>query len=160
MAEVFILLGGNVGDKSKIFNKTTKLIAERAGKIIKRSSIYVTEPWGFESDLFWNQALIISTSLNPYELLIQTQAIEAEMGRIKTSAAYEARKMDIDLLFYDELLIEIPDLKIPHPRIGERKFVLIPLNEIAPEKRHPGTGLTICEMLEICSDTMRVERAG
>ena len=110
MNDVFILLGGNLGDKSKIFKETRKLIGERIGLVTKQSSVYVTEPWGFESELFWNQALIVKTKLNPQEILQQTQTIEKMMGRIKKSDLYEARVMDIDLLFYNDLIINTPML--------------------------------------------------
>ncbi len=153
-----MLLGGNVGDKSKIFQQTKKLISERIGVITKESSVYATEPWGFESELFWNQAIATVTELDPYEILVQTQSIEKEMGRISKSTIYEARIIDIDLLFYDDLVLEMPDLTIPHPKMGERKFVLIPLAEIASETRHPQTGLTVMEMLQQCDDLLRVER--
>lgn len=158
MAEVFILLGGNVGDKHKIFEQTRKLIRDRIGLITKQSSIYATQSWGFESELFWNQALIVHTSYDPHQLLYLTQAIEAETGRIKRSVQYEARIIDIDLLFYDDLQLNTPDLIIPHPKIGERKFVLIPLNEIAPDKIHPVSGLNIQELLLICPDNLEVNR--
>ena len=158
MNEVFILLGGNLEDKSKIFEDTRKLIGERIGLITEQSSVYVTEPWGFESEVFWNQALIVQTSLNPPEILHNTQTIEIMMGRVKKSDQYEARVMDIDLLFYNDLVLNIPDLTLPHPKMGDRKFVLIPLNEIAPNKCHPVTGLKVQEMLRLCSDKLNVER--
>lgn len=158
MNEVFILLGGNLGDKSKIFEETKKLIGERVGLVTKQSSVYVTEPWGFDSELFWNQAIIVETMLNPHEILKQTQAIEKSMGRTNKSIHYEARTMDIDLLFYNDLKLKTSDLVLPHPKIGERKFVLIPLNEIAPEKCHPISGLKVEEMLRLCSDLLKVER--
>ena len=158
MAEVYILLGGNVGDKSKIFKETKKLINDRIGLITKQSSVYATEPWGFVSDLFWNQAIIAETTLDPFEILQQSQAIEKSMGRIKLSDNYEARTMDIDLLFYDDLQVSTPNLAIPHPKMSERKFVLIPLNEIVPEKIHPGSGLTVHEMLLKCKDQLKVKR--
>jgi len=158
MAEVYILLGGNVGDKSNIFEETRKQISERIGPITKRSSVYITEPWGFKSDLFWNQAIVTETALLPHEVLKQTQAIEINMGRIIKSAHYIARVMDIDLLFYNDMQLNTPDLILPHPRIGERKFVLVPLNEIAPDKRHPVSGLKIHEMLLRCTDQHSVER--
>src|ERR1035437_8246329 len=85
MNEVFILLGGNLGDKSKIFKETIKLIGERVGMVIKQSSVYVTESWGFHSELFWNQAIIVETTLSPHEILQQTQAIEIIMGRVNKS---------------------------------------------------------------------------
>ena len=158
MNEVYILLGGNLGDKSKIFEETRKLIGERIGLVTKQSSVYVTEPWGFESELFWNQAIVVETVLSPYEILQQTQDIEIKMGRIKQSDSYEARTMDIDLLFYNDLELNTSDLTLPHPKMGERKFVLIPLNEIAPDKRHPVSGLKVQEMLRLCTDPLKVER--
>jgi 2-amino-4-hydroxy-6-hydroxymethyldihydropteridine diphosphokinase len=158
MADVYILLGGNLGDKSKIFEETRKQISERIGRIIKLSSVYVTESWGFKSELFWNQALITETALLPHEVLEQTQTIEINMGRIIKSGGYIARVIDIDLLFYDDLQINTHDLTLPHPKMGERKFVLVPLNEIAPDKRHPVSGLKIQQMLLICPDLLSVER--
>jgi len=158
MNEVFILLGGNLGDKSKIFEETKKLIGERVGLVTKQSSVYVTEPWGFDSELFWNQAIIVETTLNPHEILKQTQAIEKSMGRANKSIHYEARTMDIDLLFYNDLKLNTSDIVLPHPKIGERKFVLIPLNEIAPKKCHPISGLKVEEMLRLCFDPLKVER--
>jgi len=158
MNEVFILLGGNLQDKSKIFEETRKLIGERIGLITKQSSVYVTEPWGFQSELFWNQVLIVRTSLKPLEILQQTQTIEKEMGRVKKSDHYEARVMDIDLLFYNDLVLNSSVLTLPHPRMADRKFVLIPLNEIAPDKCHPVTGLKVHDMLGLCVDQLNVER--
>lgn len=158
MAEVYILLGGNVGDKSKIFEETRKQVGNRIGTITKRSSVYVTESWGFDSELFWNQAIISETTLNPHEILEQTQDIETIMGRTRNSMQYEARTIDIDLLFYNDLVLNTPDLILPHPKMGDRKFVLIPLNEIAPDKRHPVSGLSVQEMLRLCTDQLKVER--
>ena len=158
MAEVFILLGGNVGDKRKIFTKTREMINDRIGNLTKSSSIYVTEPWGFDSELFWNQALLVETRLLPLEILDVTQLIETTMGRIKTSKYYEPRTMDIDLLFYNGLLMDTPRLTLPHPKIAERRFALVPLNEIAPERRHPVTGRTISDMLISCTDPLKVEK--
>jgi 2-amino-4-hydroxy-6-hydroxymethyldihydropteridine diphosphokinase len=158
MNEVYILLGGNLGDKCQIFEETRKLIGKRVGLITKQSSIYVTEAWGFESESFWNQVIIAETLLNPHEILQQTQSIEKSLGRIRKSVHYEARTIDIDLLFYDDWVLNTFDLTIPHPRIGDRKFVLIPLNEIAPEKCHPVSGLKVHEMLRLCTDPLKVER--
>jgi len=164
MAEVFILLGGNVGDKTKIFEDTRKLIGERIGLITKMSSIYATESWGFKSDLFWNQVLILDTELNPLEILNLTQSIEMDMGRSNktvkhnNSYNYEDRIIDIDLLFYDNLQLDTPELTIPHPKIAERRFVLIPLNELDPDKYHPVLGLKVSELLSNCPDQLNVER--
>jgi 2-amino-4-hydroxy-6-hydroxymethyldihydropteridine diphosphokinase len=158
MNEVYILLGGNLGDKSKIFKETIKLIGERVGLVTKLSSAYITESWGFDSEPFRNQVIIIKTTLSPNEILQQTQAIEIIMGRINKSTRYEARTIDIDLLFYNDLILNTIDLTLPHPKMAERKFVLIPLNEIAPDKRHPVSGLKVGKMLRLCTDPLKVER--
>jgi len=158
MSEVFILLGGNEGDKHKIFSETIKLIAEAIGKITVLSSVYETEPWGFVSDLFWNQALIVDTLLPPEDVLKRALAIENSMGRKRISENYEARPIDIDLMFYDDLQLDTPKLTLPHPLIAQRRFILVPLAEIAPEKIHPVTGLTISQMLQICPDKLKVVR--
>lgn len=158
MSEVFILLGGNQGDKHKIFSETIKLIGEKIGTVTLLSSIYETEPWGFVSDLFWNQALIVESSLLPDDVLKCALEIENIMGRKRISENYEARPIDIDLMFYDELQIDTPKLTIPHPLISQRRFMLVPLDEIAPEKNHPLTKMTIREMLQICPDKLKVTR--
>ena len=164
MAEVFILLGGNVGDKAKIFKQTRKLISESIGLITKMSSVYETESWGFDADLFWNQVIILDTKLIPFEILSLTQSIEIAAGRIKRSTEqisishYADRIIDIDLLFYDHLELNTPELTIPHSKIAERRFVLIPLNELEPDKYHPGLGVTIKELLRICPDQLKVNR--
>jgi 2-amino-4-hydroxy-6-hydroxymethyldihydropteridine diphosphokinase len=158
MAEVFILLGGNVGDKSKIFELSRKLIGERIGFIKEMSSIYATDSWGFESALFWNQVIILATSLNPFEVLKESQVIENELGRVRKSTHYEDRTIDIDLLFYDNLQINTSELTIPHPKIADRRFVLIPLNELAPEKYHPVSGMMVKELLAVCQDQLKVDR--
>jgi 2-amino-4-hydroxy-6-hydroxymethyldihydropteridine diphosphokinase len=160
MSEVSILLGGNQGDKHKIFSETIKLIREKIGQIIIISSVYETEPWGFVSDLFWNQALIAETVLSPDEVLTTAFEIENLMGRKRLSDNYEARPIDIDLMFYDNLEIISPRLTLPHPMMAQRRFMLVPLAEIAPEKIHPITGLTISEMLRICPDKLKVIRIG
>jgi 2-amino-4-hydroxy-6-hydroxymethyldihydropteridine diphosphokinase len=158
MSEVLLLLGGNMGNKSEIFCETRKMITSRVGPIILSSSIYETEPWGFVSGLFWNQALQVSTLMDPIELLDSLQSIENLMGRTRTSQGYEARPIDIDILFYDNLVINTPRLIIPHPLIADRKFVLVPLAEIIPNHIHPLTSLSIHQMLQICPDNLKVIR--
>jgi 2-amino-4-hydroxy-6-hydroxymethyldihydropteridine diphosphokinase len=101
---------------------------------------------------------MVETELNPHEILQQTQTIEKKMGRVKLSDSYEARTIDIDLIFYNDLELNTTDLTLPHPKMGERKFVLVPFAEIAPDKRHPVSGLKIQELLSLCSDTLKVER--
>jgi len=158
MSEVLLLLGGNQGDKHKIFSETLKLINEKIGPVTSTSSIYETEPWGFVSDLFWNQALVVQTLMEPEDLLDCVLEIEYILGRKRINPEYEARPIDIDIMFYNNLMFSSPRLTIPHPLIPERKFVLVPLAEIAAERVHPTTDLTILEMLRICPDQLKVSR--
>jgi 2-amino-4-hydroxy-6-hydroxymethyldihydropteridine diphosphokinase len=157
MIKLYILLGGNLGDKKRIFSAVSTLLKDRLGKITSQSAIYETEPWGFESpDLFWNQVLELSTNLSPEEVLAQTQQIETELGRIRKGNQYSSRLIDIDILFYGDKIINHEKLIIPHPRVQERKFALIPLSEIAPGLIHPVFRKSIRQLLDECGDTLKV----
>lgn len=115
------------------------LLAERVGDVLALSGFYETEPWGFQSDnTFLNAALRLDTILSPLELLDATQQIEREMGRTqKSNGAYHDRIIDIDILLYDDLVLQTPELTLPHPLMHERRFVMEPLAEIAPNVVHP-----------------------
>jgi 2-amino-4-hydroxy-6-hydroxymethyldihydropteridine diphosphokinase len=159
MEKVYLLLGGNLGDKRQVFDGTVKLLNEQVGKITRQSHIYETEPWGFESsEQFWNQVLELSVSLSPEEVLNQTQQIEQMMGRTRKARQYDSRIIDIDILFYGEEIINLPNLVIPHPRIQERKFAMVPLAEITPDMNHPVFQKTIRQLLAECTDQLRVEK--
>ena len=159
MAKLFLLLGGNLGDKKQIFETARTRLSEELGKIIQYSSIYETEPWGFKAgNFFWNQALIIATYIQPMEVLHRTKIIEQELGRKRGQERYSSRTIDIDLLFYDQLVSHKPKLELPHPRMIDRKFVLEPLAEIAPNWIHPVFLKTVVELLENCTDTLKVQR--
>lgn len=159
MIKIYVLLGGNLGDKKQLFEQTIRLLGERVGRVTCRSATYETEPWGFESsDLFWNQVLEISTNLSAEEVLAQTQQTEIELGRIRKTNQYDSRIIDIDILFYGDQVISIENLSIPHPRIQDRKFALVPLNEIAPELIHPVFQKSIGQLLLDCKDELKVER--
>ena len=128
---VFIGLGGNIGNKQENFNNVYKFIVQKIGKITKRSSVYETPPWGFKSEyIFWNQVLEVKTNLVPEKLLEEIHLIEKAFVRKSGNSHYSDREMDIDILYYDDLVIETEQLIIPHPRIQFRKFVLVPLVEI------------------------------
>lgn len=158
MTMLYLLIGGNLGDKKKIFEEARELLGERIGKISALSSVYETEPWGFQSDdVFWNQVLKIKTELSPEEILGKTQEIEQDLGRIRKEYRYESRMIDIDILFYGDQIIKQEDLIIPHPRIQERKFTLVPLCEIAPELVHPVLKKSIGQLLEECTDQLKVK---
>jgi 2-amino-4-hydroxy-6-hydroxymethyldihydropteridine diphosphokinase len=159
MSKVYLLLGGNMGDKRWVFDRATSLLGERVGKITCRSAIYETEPWGFESsDLFWNQVLELQVDISAPKVLQKTLQIEQELGRTRKINQYDSRVIDIDILFYDDQVIELPELVIPHPRIQERKFVLVPLNEIIPEMVHPVLQKSIHQLLAECPDPLKVEK--
>ena len=139
---VFLGLGSNLGDRQANIERAIELISERVGEVIRRSSLIETEPWGFESEnKFLNGVILCETLLTPRQVLRKTQKIERDMGRKKKtvncqqstvfSPSYADRPIDIDILLYDELTVDEPDLKIPHPRMQEREFVMIPLKEIS-----------------------------
>ena len=136
MAIAYLALGTNIGNKRR--NMIT-LLAERVGDVLALSGFYETEPWGFQSDnTFLNAALQLETGLPPLELLKATQEIELEMGRTqKSNGAYHDRIIDIDILLYDDLILQTPELTLPHTLMHERQFVMEPLAEIAPNVIHP-----------------------
>ena len=159
MIKLYILVGGNLGDKQLIFSEARAMLSQQVGTITNQSAIYETEPWGFEStDIFWNQAIEISTDLSPEEVLPQTQQIEQALGRIRKANQYNSRTIDIDILFYDDQIIQTKNLVVPHPRIQERKFALAPLSEINPELIHPIFLKNIQQLLEECTDPLKVEK--
>lgn len=145
MAEIYLGLGSNLGNKKENMIAAVGLLAERVGSISALSSMYETEPWGFDSEnTFLNAAVVMNTSLTPVELLYVTQEIEKEIGRIsKSNGVYHDRLIDIDIILYDNLVMHTPALTLPHPFMQDRLFVLEPLNEIAPEKIHPLLNTTI-----------------
>ena len=181
MKEVFILLGSNRGDRKDYISKALEMIGIKAGAICKKSALYETEPWGFDdSTPFLNQVVDIETNLEPEALLEQLVTIEVRLGRIrpfdgcgcgvsssqalaqgsdtKEFPAFSGRTIDIDILFYGQRLVFSDTLMIPHPRIHERRFTLVPLNEIAPEFIHPLLKKTISVLLRDCRDHAQVSK--
>lgn len=130
--QVYLSLGSNLGRRGENLTKAIQLIAERVGAVIRQSSFIETAPWGFHSEhQFMNAAILCETDKTPREVLQLTQQIEKEMGRKnKTSHFYSDRCIDIDILLYDDLTVDESDLKIPHPLMLERDFVMIPLKQI------------------------------
>jgi 2-amino-4-hydroxy-6-hydroxymethyldihydropteridine diphosphokinase len=158
MNKLYILLGGNLGDKKMIFSGARSRLNQLLGKITAKSAVYETEPWGFTSDdVFWNQVLEIATGLSPDEVLRQTQQIERELGRVRKSNHYDSRMIDIDILFYDDQIINQVNLTVPHPRIQDRKFTLVPLFELAPDLVHPVFRKSVRKLLDECTDQLKVE---
>lgn len=155
---VLLLTGSNFRGKEQILQRAAERIAEQVGPIERASQIYYSEAWGFKCESeFANQALIVETSLQPLEVLMKTQAIERELGRdrvaeseekLLTGERYASRVVDIDIIFYDDIVVESEELTLPHPLMHEREFVLRPMLEVAAEWRHPIIGRTVEEMLE------------
>jgi 2-amino-4-hydroxy-6-hydroxymethyldihydropteridine diphosphokinase len=158
MSLVYLILGGNQGNSTEIISRAIDLVTSEIGSKLASSACYESESWGFKSEPFINQIIIIETIFSPFEVLARTQQIELLLGRIRKTGDYEARIIDIDLLYYDSLILNSENLTLPHPRIADRKFVLMPLAEIAPGFRDPSTQLTILEMLESCTDNSAVKR--
>ena len=132
---IYLGLGTNLGDKTAHLNKAIRLVDERVGRVVRQSSFLETAPWGFQSaNSFLNAVICCETEHTPREVLLLTQQIERDMGRSKksTDGGYADRTIDIDILLYDDLTVDEPDLKIPHPLMCERDFVMRPLQEITP----------------------------
>lgn len=151
MATVYLGLGTNLGNKEANLRTSIHKLQKRIGKQVSLSSFYETAPWGFESDhSFLNAAIGLETSLSPIEILHITQEIEKELGRTKKSVngSYSDRLIDIDILLYDTLVLQTPELTIPHPLMTERDFVMKPLIEIAGNVIHPTRQKTLSELYQ------------
>ena len=154
----YLSLGSNLGNKLENLQLAVNLIAQKVGRVIKISSIYKTKSWGFKSEDFYNICVQVSTNLNPENLLDCVLKIENELGRIRdNSDAYKARVIDIDVLLFDDEIIFYNNLKVPHPKMLERKFVLVPLTEIAANIKHPIVKKTILMCLQACEDSSEIE---
>lgn len=153
---VYIGLGTNLGHLKDNLSLACHLLRTKVGMIVEQSSIYQTEAWGNEDqDDYLNQVLCIKTTHPPLEVLKICQLIEQKMGR-QRKMQWEPRIIDIDLLFYNDVVVNDSELSLPHPLIAERKFVLIPLNEIAPDLVHPVQQKSIQELLAACPDPLHV----
>ena len=156
MALAYLLLGSNMGQSKALLANAADLIQQLIGPIQVLSSIYKSDAWGKEDqDPFLNQVLLVETSLSASDLLQSLLKIEQQMGRIR-SVKWGARIIDIDILFYDNEQIQNDNLIIPHPALAERRFTLIPLNEIAPDFFHPVLNKTIASLLLTCTDPLTV----
>lgn len=153
-------LGTNMGDKDANLRTAVQWINDRIGKVTSLSSFYETAPWGFVSEnRFLNAAVCVETELKPLEVLHRTQAIERELGRTHKSVngVYSDRSIDIDLLLYGDVVMQSPELTLPHPLMTEREFVLEPLAEIAGEVVHPVRKQTISEIYSFYKAMLKEE---
>ena len=147
---IILSIGTNIGDRERNIENAVKALGE-IGKVTAISPIYTSEPWGFESENgFYNIALTMESELSPLDLLQETQRIEKELGRTaKTTTTYTDRIIDIDLIDYDNQIIDTPTLTLPHKLMHQRNFVLYPLTDIAPEWQHPTLKLTALELKKV-----------
>ena len=154
--QVFLSLGGNLGNTQEIFEACYPLIENKVGAILQQSSLYRTAAWGLQDQAdFVNQVLLVKTELIPEAILVAIQAIEKDFGR-ERKVTWGPRTLDLDILFVDQQIIQTANLQVPHPHIQNRKFILIPMNEIAADYEHPVLNKSIAELLLETKDTSAV----
>jgi deoxyguanosine kinase len=154
----YIALGSNKGDKFKNLQDAIDLIHARIGIIIRISKVYKSPAFGFESDDFLNACLVVESDLQAQEVLEQLLVIEVELGRFRSKkSTYEARTIDLDIVFVQGEIIDTNTLQVPHPEMQKRKFVLLPLNDVAPSVKHPILNKEVSELLETCEDESILE---
>ena len=161
MTRSYILFGSNQGDKKGLLEQACSLINKRCGMLVERSSEYMTEPWGFEAEeWFLNRLIIVETELEPEEMMRQLLDIETELGRVRHPEAegYTSRTADLDILYYGSRIVLTDSLTIPHPRLHERRFALLPLCEMVPQLVHPAFDFTQTELLRRCHDFSEVRK--
>lgn len=158
MNNLFIITGGNLGDKKKNLEYAAKQVESKVGHIVQQSSIYESESWGItDQPTFYNQVLAVQTTLFPEEIMQLLLKIEEEMGR-KRTIKNASRIIDIDILFFNNEVLQSKNVEIPHKEIPNRRFVLAPLNEIAPGHIHPVLNKSIHELLAECKDDLEVKK--
>ncbi|GHA54714.1 2-amino-4-hydroxy-6-hydroxymethyldihydropteridine diphosphokinase [Pontibacter akesuensis] len=156
MPKLYLLLGGNLGERTSYLQQARESIAAQVGGIQHCSKIYETAAWGkTDQPSFLNQVLEVKTTLAPEQVLQHINNIEQELGRVRLEH-WGSRVIDIDILFYDSLVLQTQRLTIPHPQLHKRRFTLLPLAEIAPELVHPVLETSIKQLLQECSDTLEV----
>jgi 2-amino-4-hydroxy-6-hydroxymethyldihydropteridine diphosphokinase len=158
MVKVYLLLGSNLGDRLFLLKQAAGYIETQAGTIVQYSSIYETKSWGKTDEPdYLNQVLLINTMLPPHELLAKLLEIELLLGR-KRDEKWGSRTMDIDILLYDDLVINEPDLTVPHPQLQNRRFTLEPLVELTPDFRHPVLKKTLKKLKDDLQDELQVKK--
>lgn len=155
---VYLILGSNINEPSRQITEALTHIEHHCGPIISKSGIYQTQAWGkLQQPDFLNQVICIRTFLNPFGLLSVLNLIESQMGRIRKEK-WEPRVIDIDILYYDQVCLQTPKLRIPHPHIHSRRFVLLPLCELIPDFIHPELEQTNAQLLVCCPDNLQVSK--
>lgn len=157
MNELVLLLGSNLDDREQILLEASRQIENKIGQVTSRSKLYQTAAWGNEDQpIFLNQVLVVNTTKSVRESLTITQEIELGMGRVRYER-WGPRLIDIDILYYNALVLEEGDLVVPHPQMHKRRFTLVPLVEVLPEKLHPIFNCTSKMLLDNCEDRLDVD---
>jgi len=157
MGTAVLLTGSNIGIRERFLHEAKCIIADKAGSITAYSEIYESEPWGFDCEKrFLNMALMIETNLAPLQLLEIIHQIETSMGRIRKNKTYESRTIDIDIIFYDDIIMNTDNLVLPHPHFAERRFAITPVNDICDNWLHPVLKKSVKQMLDECKDKSQV----
>lgn len=153
MNKVYIEIGGNQGDRLQNIQNAKLFIASSIGRVIEYSSIYETPPWGFESDqFFYNQVIYVETLFNAEELMKRAMVVEQQLGRVRSKDKYSSRTMDVDILFFNNEVLNTKNVVVPHPRMHLRRFVLEPMFELNKNLKHPILNKTIEQLLNECQD--------
>ncbi len=159
MTRCYLLFGSNQGDKLQLLEQACTYVNNRCGMLVERSSLYNSEPWGFEAEeWFLNVLLVVETELDPDTLMDRLLDIERELGRVRHPEieGYTSRTVDLDILYYGDQIVRTAKVTAPHPRLPERRFALMPLCELVPDFLHPESGLSQQQLLEKCHDTSKV----
>ncbi|MFM7104114.1 MAG: 2-amino-4-hydroxy-6-hydroxymethyldihydropteridine diphosphokinase [Flavobacteriales bacterium] len=159
MRLIYLSLGSNLGNRLELLSETRDFIEFNIGDIVNSSDVYETEPWEMENvEPFLNQVLSVRTAMSNTQIINEISEIDAFYGRKRSTEKYLSREMDVDVLFIEQEIIDTPKLKVPHPKISERRFILEPLCQIAPDFVDPLTQKTITSLLESCQDKCKVKK--
>jgi 2-amino-4-hydroxy-6-hydroxymethyldihydropteridine diphosphokinase len=159
LRQIYLCIGGNLGEREANLEEAIEFIDFNFGDVIAVSSVYESEPWGMtDVPNFLNQVVHIQSELSNEELLAEIEELENFFGRERSTEGYVSREMDIDVLFIESEIIDTEQIKVPHPRMTERRFVLEPLTEIASDMVHPALKQSVAELLKACKDTGKVTR--
>jgi 2-amino-4-hydroxy-6-hydroxymethyldihydropteridine diphosphokinase len=161
MEKVYLCLGGNIGDTRNYLQNAVAMIGRRIGRVVSQSAVYQSEPWGFKAEeWFLNRVIVLETEMNPEPLLEALLEIERELGRVRHPEiqGYTSRTADLDILYYGNRIVLTDILTIPHPRLHQRRFALLPLCEVAPQLVHPAFNFTQTELLRRCHDFSEVRK--
>lgn len=158
MNNIYLLLGSNIGDSKRQLTNAIKHIQQQIGKVSRQSNLYVTAAWGkTDQPDFLNQVIVVKTALSPAKTISTILSIEKEMGRVRTEKN-APRIIDIDILFFNKDIIKEQHLIVPHPEIQNRRFVLVPMNELSPNFKHPVFQQSIHHLLKNCKDRLDVKK--